>query len=185
MSTTVRPASPDDVLEIADLAARTFPLACPPELDPDVIAAFVDRHLTPEAFRDYLADPTHEVLCARDAGGTAVAYTLLVDGTAMDPGCASQIEHRPTMGVSKFYVDPAHHGTGAATVLLDDVVQRAVTRGAHSLWLATNVANERARRFYTRHGFVERGGRTFVVGGVPNTDVVYERPLVPADGQCS
>ncbi|MFL0578396.1 N-acetyltransferase family protein [Dietzia sp. 179-F 9C3 NHS] len=185
MTLSIRLAQVDDVPEIADLAARTFPLACPPELAPDVVRDFVAEHLTPDAFRGYLAADGHEVLCARDAGGTAVAYALLVDGTAMDPGCASQIEHRPTVGVSKFYVDPAHHGTGAATVLLDDVVRRAVTRGARSLWLATNVANERARRFYTRHGFVERGGRTFVVGGVPNTDVVYERPLVPADGQCS
>jgi len=79
--------------------------------------------------------------------------------------------------VSKFYVDAAERGGGAAAELLDALVDEARGRGLRSLWLATNVANGRARRFYARRGFLERGGRTFVVGEVDNTDVVLELPL--------
>ena len=174
---TVEPAVAADLGPIAALAARTFPLACPPDLPRDSIDAFIARHLSTGALSVHLVTPGHELLAARTPGGRLAAYALLVDGIEMDPACADQILHRPTVGISKLYVDPGHHGSGIAALILDDIVRRCAGRGARSLWLATNVANTRARRFYARQGFAERGTRTFDVGGVSNTDVVYEREL--------
>ncbi|MET3860087.1 GNAT superfamily N-acetyltransferase [Dietzia sp. 2505] len=174
---TVDPAVAADLGPIAELAARTFPLACPPDLPRASIDAFIDRHLSAGALRVHLDTPGHDLLAARTPDGRLVGYALLVDGIEMDPTCADQILHRPTVGISKLYVDPGHHGSGFAALVLDDVVRRCVGRGVRGLWLATNVANIRARRFYARQGFVERGTRTFDVGGVSNTDVVYERAL--------
>lgn len=172
----------DDAVEadlgpLSELATRTFPLACPPDLDAGVIGAFIAENLSEEAFTAYMESSDHEVLVCRADGGTIVGYVLLVEGTAMDPDCASQIVHRPTTGISKFYVDPDHHGSGIATRMLDDVTARSRQSGVRSVWLATNVANARARRFYVKHGFEPRGNRIFDVGGVANTDVVYELPL--------
>ncbi|MGI9589088.1 MULTISPECIES: GNAT family N-acetyltransferase [unclassified Dietzia] len=166
-----------DLGPLSELAALTFPLACPPGLDEQVIGVFVAEHLSEHAFRAYLEAPDHDVLVARSADGAIVGYVLLVAGTAMDPGCARQIVHRPTTGISKFYVHPDHHGAGIASRMLDEVTRRCRDAGAQSIWLATNVANTRARRFYDKHGFEPRGNRTFDVGGVANTDVVYELPL--------
>lgn len=174
---TVAPAVAADLDSIAELAARTFPLACPPDLSRDAIDAFIGQHLSPEALRAHLDTPGHELLAARTPGDQLVGYALLVDGIEMDPGCADDVRHRPTVGISKLYVDAGHHGSGLAALVLDDIVRRGVGRGVRSLWLATNVANTRARRFYVKQGFVERGSRTFDVGGVSNTDVVYEREL--------
>lgn len=177
MTARLLDASEADLDALSALAARTFPLACPPGLDAEVVGAFIAEHLSPEAFRRYLHTPGHEVLAARAAGGEIAGYVLLVSGTGMDPACADQLVHRPTVGISKFYVDPDHHGSGIASQMLDDVCRRSRDSGARSVWLATNVANARARRFYSGHGFVERGNRTFDVGGVANTDVVYELAL--------
>lgn len=170
-------ASESDLGAVSALAARTFPLACPPELGSAQIGAFIAEHLGQEAFRAHLVTPGHEVLVARDSAEEIVGYVLLIAGTDMDPGCAHQVLHRPTVGISKFYVDPAHHGAGIAADMLDEVSRRCTATGARSIWLATNVANARARRFYTKHGFVDRGQRTFYVGEAANTDVVYELPL--------
>ena len=87
------------------------------------------------------------------------------------------IRARPCTGISKFYLDPALHGAGAAAALLRECVAHARSDGAASLWLATNVGNARARAFYVKNGFVERGHRVFTVGGVDNDDVVLELPL--------
>lgn len=173
----IRLALPTDVPGLVDLAARTFPLACPPELSRCAVEEFVRRHLDEVAFHRYLGDRTHTVLIGCDTGGRICAYALLVDGTAMDDSCADLITNRPTLGISKFYLDPAHHGGGGATRLLDAVLSTARARGVESLWLATNEANARARAFYLRNGFLPRGTRIFEVGGIDNVDVVYERPL--------
>lgn len=178
MTLHIRPALPTDVPGLVDLAARTFPLACPPGLSRSAVEDFVRRNLDEAAFRGYLGDRTHSVLLGCDADGRPRAYALLVDGTAMDDSCAGMIVHRPTIGVSKFYLDPAHHGSGGATLLLDAVVATARAHGAGGLWLATNEANARARAFYLKNGFLPRGERIFEVGGIDNIDVVYERPLV-------
>lgn len=179
----VDPASPEDLDAVAELAARTFPDACPPDLPAEAIDDFVARHLSPAAFREHLRAPDEwlRVLRRRGAGPRGVlGYALVVEGTAMDPACADHVRARPTAGVSKFYVDPGARGSGAAVTLMDALAAEARERGLESLWLATNVANARARRFYARHGFVDRGTRTFVVGGVDNRDVVLERPLADA-----
>ncbi|MFN3602982.1 MAG: GNAT family N-acetyltransferase, partial [Dietzia sp.] len=177
MIARVEPAIESDLDSIADLAARTFPLACPPELPRDAIDSFIVQHLSPGALRVHLDIPGHELLAARTPEDGLVGYALLLDGTEMDPTCAGQILHRPTVGISKLYVDPGHHGSGVATRVLDEIAGLCSGRGVRSLWLATNIANARARRFYVKQGFVERGTRTFDVGGVSNHDVVYEKDL--------
>lgn len=50
-------------------------------------------------------------------------------------------------------------------------------RGARRLLLAVYPQNERARRFYARHGFGENGELTFMVGDVPFRDLIYARTL--------
>ena len=174
MTLRIRSAAPADAAALSDLAGRTFPLACPPELPREAIDAFIAENLSTEAFDAYLGDPGYAVLLGEDPDGVARAYALLVEGTAMDRGCAKLIEGRPTTGISKFYVDPTLHGAGAAAQLLAATVDHARADGAASLWLATNVGNARARAFYVKNGFVERGTRVFTVGGTHNDDVVLE-----------
>lgn len=177
MTLSVRSARPTDVSALARLAALTFPLACPPDLDRDAIDSFIAENLSEQAFCDHLSAPGHTVLSGLDEDGAVRAYALLIDGTEMDPDCAAVLTGVPAVGVSKFYVDPALHGSGGARVLLDAAADTARQAGASSLWLATNVDNARARAFYGRNGFVQRGTRVFTVGGKDNNDVVLEKPL--------
>ena len=66
---------------------------------------------------------------------------------------------------------PAARGTGVADLLLDEVVGR---RDA-TLWVVE--ANARARAFYTRHGFVDEGGRsTHEATGTPEMRMVRRAP---------
>lgn len=177
VSLTVRCASEADLSTLAHLAARTFPLACPPELTREAVDDFIEANLTEDSFRRYLADQGHTVLVGCDRDGRVRAYALVVEGTTMDEDCAPMILTRPTLGISKFYLDPDLHGGGGADRLLDAIIERSREHGVRSLWLATNIHNARARRFYVRNGFLDRGRRAFVVGGTPNRDVVLELPL--------
>ncbi|MBE6484757.1 MAG: tRNA (guanosine(37)-N1)-methyltransferase TrmD [Actinomycetaceae bacterium] len=53
----VRPAEPCEAAALAELAAETFPDACPPWLSDVDITAFIAEHLSVQAFTDYLDDP--------------------------------------------------------------------------------------------------------------------------------
>ena len=68
MTHTIRKATADDAGRLAELAAVTFPLACPPGSSPEDIAAHLANTLSERHFRAYLADPDVTVLVI-DADG--------------------------------------------------------------------------------------------------------------------
>ncbi|MDH2444917.1 GNAT family N-acetyltransferase [Amnibacterium sp. CER49] len=172
---TVRPATVDDAAALADLAAATFPLACPPSVTPEAIAAFVAANLTEERFAAYAVDPDR-VLVVDDIDGRLDGYALLVHGEPADPEVAAAVPVRPTAELSKLYVRPAGHGTGVAGALLAAVLDAARPVAA-GVWLGTNQANARALRFYEKHGFARVGTRRFLVGGALESDFVLHLPL--------
>jgi RimJ/RimL family protein N-acetyltransferase len=70
-----------------------------------------------------------------------------------------------------FYVDPAHWGTGVATALHDAALAAMPDCAELKLWVLEE--NQRARRFYEKHGW-RRNGETRVVEYPPNPlDVGY------------
>lgn len=184
VTTSLRTATPDDAPRLADLAAITFPLACPPGSDPAAVAEHVRTQLSPGRFAAWAASADHVLLVAEGPGqgadqvGEPVGYALLVRGVPDDADIVAVVGGAPTVELSKIYVHPASQGTGVAGDLL-----RAALDAAPGLvpdkavWLGTNGQNARAQAFYRKHGFVVAGTRTFVVGGQAHDDVVMVRPL--------
>jgi len=175
---TVRPAEPADVPVLAAVAAATFQLACPPSMSRDRVEAFVAEVLSPERFADHLADPARQVLLA-ERDGTALGYAMLVAGEPHDADVRAAVRLRPTVELSKIYVLPQAHGTGAAALLMARALEWAVEVGAAGVWLGVNQQNERAQRFYTKSGFERVGTKRFLVGGQHEDDYVLERALAP------
>jgi ribosomal protein S18 acetylase RimI-like enzyme len=152
-----------DADELAAVAARTFPLACPPSMTPGNIASFIDTHLSADRFAEYLADPQHAVLTAAK-NGRIIGYAMLV---------------RAVEGaeLSKIYVLPELHGTGVATALMERALALAADWGVRRVWLGVNQKNQRAQRFYARSGFEVSGTRTFQVGDAIEDDFVMTREV--------
>jgi GNAT superfamily N-acetyltransferase len=169
-------AAVTDVDELAELAAATFPLACPPSVPRGDVAAFIAAQLSPERFADYLADPSRTVLAAR-AGGRIVGYAILIDGIGDDADVAEAVTIGPAVELSKIYVRAASHGSGVAAALMAAAVDRAAATGARCLWLGVNQRNERAQRFYAKNRFTIAGTKTFTLGAHTEQDFVMVRPL--------
>lgn len=172
----VRAATPADAAAVAEVAAATFVLACPPHMPAEAVGAFVDEHLTAARFDEYVADPGRVVLLAEE-DGRVVGYAMLVHGEPYDEQVAGVVRLRPTTELSKIYVLPAAHGSGVASELLAAAVEAARRAGAAGMWLGTNQLNVRAHRFYEKSGFEQVGTRRFHVGGRWEDDYVFERPL--------
>ncbi len=195
----VRPAAEADLADLVDLAARTFPDACPPFLTAEQIARHVAAHLTSGRFAHWLADPRAVVTVAalgRDATTRAgrvgaselIGYSaVLVERNDDDGAPPVGLDPRPdgvtvppapdggaglAAELSKVYVDARLRGSGAAAALLAGAVRDAAARGVTALWLGTDGANRRAQRAYRRAGFVGAGSRTYDVGGRTCRDIV-------------
>lgn len=176
MAVDVAAAVEADLAELADVAARTFPLACPPAVTPQNIAAFIDENLSVSKFRDYLADPDRAVLAARD-DGRMVGYAMLIRGVPDDEDVQRAVALRAAVELSKIYVLPDSHGAGASGALMTAAVQHAIDLDAKCVWLGVNQLNQRARRFYAKHGFTVTGTKTFRLGAGVENDYVMVRPL--------
>ena len=172
----VRRATAPDAPVLADVAAQTFALACPPHVTAHAIATFIADVLSRERFEDYLADADRDVFLAED-GVAPAGYAMLVHGEPADDDVRAALTLRPTAELSKIYVLPDHHGAGASAALMAACLAAARDRGAAGVWLGVNQLNERAQRFYAKSGFVRRGTKRFLVGDRYEDDYVYEREL--------
>lgn len=169
-------ATADDSTELATVAARTFPLACPPSSTPENVAAFIAANLSADRFEEYILD--NRVLVARD-DTAIVGYAMLVDGVAEDPDVQRAVTLRPAIQLSKMYVLPEFHQAGVAAVLMSAALAEAAASGVSGVWLGVNQENERAQRFYAKHGFTRSGTKTFRVGERLESDYVMQRSVAP------
>ncbi|MDH6193569.1 ribosomal protein S18 acetylase RimI-like enzyme [Mycobacterium frederiksbergense] len=168
-----------DLPALAAVAAATFPLACPPSATPDNIAAFIAETLSEERFGTYLTDPNRIVLVARDT--TIAGYAMLIRGVPDDSDIERAVPQRPALELSKIYVLPERHGGGAAKALMAAALGAAAEAGASCVWLGVNQQNQRAQRFYTKHGFTITGTKTFQLGAGVEDDYVMVRPIGGSD----
>jgi ribosomal protein S18 acetylase RimI-like enzyme len=176
MSVLVSAATASDLDDLADVAAVTFPLACPPSATAENVAAFIAAHLSRTRFAEYLSDQERVVLCAHEHG-RMLGYAMLIRGVIADADVQQAVPLRPAVELSKMYVLPDAHGAGAATALMAAALDRAGGLGAACVWLGVNQQNQRAQRFYAKHGFAPGGTKTFRLGEGLEHDYVMVRPL--------
>jgi ribosomal protein S18 acetylase RimI-like enzyme len=176
MTHSIRKATTDDAGALAELAAVTFPLACPPSSSPEDIAAHLANTLSEGHFRSYLADPEVAILVIDSDEGLR-GYSLLVNRPAEDPDVASALKLLPSVELSKCYVHPEHHGLGAAAELMRASLTAAAASRAAGVWLGVNSQNARAVRFYEKSGFRKVGSKSFRLGTTVEHDFVMERAL--------
>ena len=169
-------AEPSQVAELADVAARTFPLACPPSVGPQDVAAFVAENLSQSQFERYLADPDRSVLIAV-TDSRILGYAMMIRGVPDDPDVSKAVQARPSVELSKMYVLPESHGSSVAAALMNAALDHAMTLAAASVWLGVNQRNARAQCFYTKFGFTITGTKTFRLGEHVEADYVMVRPV--------
>jgi ribosomal protein S18 acetylase RimI-like enzyme len=177
----VRVATPDsiDIAELAAVAARTFPLACPPSATRTDIASFVDANLSAARFGEHLANPQRLILTASQ-DNRIVGYAMLIRGVGDDPDVRRAVRVRPAVELSKMYVLPnyhGNHGAGVSTALMEAALAGAAEWGAGCVWLGVNQENQRAQQFYKKCGFAVNGTRTFQLGAHGENDYVMVRQL--------
>ena len=129
---------------------------------PQDLAAFFAKS-TPEAWAEEFAEPEIAFHLAF-SGERLVGFVKL--GALELPAETSA----PATELRQLYLDEDAKGTGAAAVLMDWAIATARARGSRELWLSVYIDNHRAKRFYQRYGFEDRGLYRFMVGNHADED---------------
>jgi diamine N-acetyltransferase len=79
--------------------------------------------------------------------------------------------------LQQIYVLRPWHGKGVAEELMRWAIDTAVSERAPEIYLTVFDHNERAKRFYARHGFSEVGHCTFRLGDRVDDDRVWRKSL--------
>ncbi len=129
------------------------------------------RNGTDSAYESELADPDIAVRFAM-AGDVPVGFCKV--SSLKLPADTSE----PTaMELRQLYIFRPWQGTGIADVLTRWAFDRARARGAREIWLSVFTENQRARRFYARHGFTEIAPYKFMVGDQADEDMLCRAAL--------
>lgn len=165
------PTAPMRVLLLA-LARRVFADTFSHLYDAGAFAQFCDRI--------YAADGP----MARDLDDPDVAWWVAcVDerpiGYAKLTPLRAPAQHAlpGSLELQQIYVESAWHGTSIAERLMQWAVELAMQRGAPQLYLTVFDHNQRAKRFYARHGFREVGHCTFTLGERVDDDRIWCKEL--------
>jgi GNAT superfamily N-acetyltransferase len=143
-SPTLRPATADDMGRVADIWHTAWHVAHPGHVPAGLTAA-----RTLESF--------HERTPLRVADTTVAEVDAEIVGFIMINGDE----------VEQVFVDPASHGSGVASLLLDQAERQVAAAGHDEAWLAVVVGNARARAFYEKRGWRDGGDEPYevVAGG--------------------
>ncbi|MCP1468952.1 ribosomal protein S18 acetylase RimI-like enzyme [Sphingobium sp. OAS761] len=119
-----------------------------------------------------LAEPETSILIGETPMGAPVGYAMLTR-----PDLPVAIDAGSDVELKRIYLLHGWQGSGHGDEIIARILGEARERGARRLLLAVYPQNDRARRFYARHGFSHIGELTFMVGDVPFRDLIYARPL--------
>ncbi len=166
-----RSGEPSDAAALAAFGRRAFTETFGHDNNPSDLALYLDHaYGEPQQHRE-LTQPDIEFIVV-ESSAQLVGYALLRVG-ATDPA----VQGPDPVQIERIYVDASWHGTGVAAELMMRCAGRAQALGGRTLWLGVWERNARAIRFYEKHGFVDVGSQTFVVGTDPQTDRVMMRSL--------
>ena len=153
-----------DLLFRASFAATFGDLYAPADL-----AAFFAR-FSPDAWAAELAREDVAIRLAEDDGALIGFAKVSAPTLPVEPAGVA-IELR------QLYLAEAGKGTGIADALIAWTIDQAREAYADEIFLSVYVDNHRARRFYRRHGFVEIGRYTFMVGNHQDDDRIMRLTL--------
>jgi len=139
----IRPARPGDIPQLLTLIRRYW--------DFEGIEGFAALRIE-LVLKELLGGPmARGAVWVAESQGTLAGYLIVV--------LVMSVEHQGLMGeIDEFFVSPEarSHGTGAR--LLAAAEADLIRRGCLRLQLQLAIRNERARAFYTHHGYAARAG---------------------------
>lgn len=167
-----RHADEQDAAALSILGSATFLASFAHDHPGNALLAHIRTAHGEAYYRAALAHPACTVLIGETPLGAPVGYALITQ-----PDLPIATQDGRDLELKRIYLLGGWQGGGNGDMAMELVIANARARRADRLLLAVYPQNDRARRFYARHGFKQIGEMTFMVGDVPFRDLIYARDL--------
>jgi len=164
---TIEPVQPNELPELADLAARTFSDAFGGDMDPEDLAQTLAENRSVGYFESSMKDS--QVLVAK-YNGRIVGYVQY--GTVKIPEANAAGGDRE---LGRLYVETGLQGKGIGRQLMDAALNDPEMAKAPNVFLQVWDENKRAVAMYESYGFKECGVTRFELAGKPAQDSIMVR----------
>jgi ribosomal protein S18 acetylase RimI-like enzyme len=165
MQIVLQEAKLGDALEISNVAKETFSLACPKESDVVEIKAYIEKSLSLGYFQELICARNSYVICA--FVNNELAGFVVLEFSSI---CPDILTLRSPIELQKFYVKTKFHGTEVTAKLMIEAKKECVKRKYTDIWLSVFSDNDRAKKFYSKYGFVVVGTANFTMGSETHLD---------------
>lgn len=166
----LRRATAADAPRVRDLFCRSFTTTFGHLYPPHELAEWLEG-CSEARFREECGSAGYACILGEDAEGRLLGYATL---GPQDLGLSPD---RRWWVLRQLYLEEAAKGTGLAHALMERVFAECRARDVQELYLTVWVDNQRARRFYERHGFEEVGSYAFMVGSTVDDDRILRLAL--------
>lgn len=168
-STTIRRATGEDAVALAELGATTFIEAFGQLYSPEDLQAFLEESHSVAAYAKVLANPDYALWIA-EKGGRAIGYAQA------GPSGLPHEHVRPGDGeLKRLYLLKGEQNGGVGRALFEQALAWLERDGPRPLWISVWSENLGAQRFYGRYGFEFAGEYAFIVGEQRDREFIYRR----------
>jgi diamine N-acetyltransferase len=157
--------------ELLEKSRKSFADTFSPYNTEEDMKLYLEESFTTQKLLNELQNPHSEFYFASNQGET-VGYIKVNVASA-------QTEWKDSNGLEleRIYVWKEFQGAGYGKALLEKAIQFAVDRRKDFLWLGVWEKNDKAIRFYEKHGFVCIGSHDFLLGKDLQKDLLMRLDL--------
>ncbi len=165
--------SDQQIEELMALAKRTFTEAFEEQNSPENFNLYMRQAFNRTVLLEHLQhDDIRYFFISR--GQQTVGYIKINENTAQ-----SEQFDLTSIELERFYVQSEYQGQNIGAEVLKKIVRMAKDKGVAFLWLGVWEKNDKAIRFYERHGFKKFGAHPYFLGNDKQTDYLMKLDLTP------
>lgn len=139
---------------------------------PDDMAIYAAKSFTVEKLTEELSNPDSHFYFAL-LNNQIAGYIKLNTNTAQ-----TEFQDPKALEIERIYVDAKFQNQQIGKQLLQFAIDKAIENNCQHIWLGVWDANDKAIRFYERHGFHVFSSHEFMLGNDKQTDLLMKKSLL-------
>lgn len=171
MNLTLRPATREDAILVADISRQSFYDTFAADNTPENMAKFLDEQFTRGKLMLEVGAAENTFLLAY-ADNEIAGYLKLREGRKL-----SSLQNTSSIEIARFYVLKDFIGKGVGKLLMQAAIDIAKEKEKEAVWLGVWEHNHRAIAFYTAWGFEKFDEVDFLLGDDIQRDWLMKRDV--------